>query len=513
MTEQLHQFEADVEEAEEVVKALLLGGGEGSPGESRQILEDPFADMGGEIIEPPTNPLVWAAAMERNTRLHRAIHTYARNTVGLGWEIVPVIDLNEDTPQADLDRIAKETAKLEALLLHPNREMPFTTLVYLVKIDEEATGNGYIEVTRNNAGEIDGLYHAPSHTIRLLKQGRGFVQIRGSVKRYFKHFGDERAIDATTGKEAAGGRGLPPGRRATELIHFKVYCPRSSFYGLPRFVAAAPAIAGNRLAAQRNVAFFENDAVGRLAITVSGGRLTADSIDMIKQFLAKGKGPENAHRVMVLQSESKKIGIGDSKAQINVVPLTVGVTEDASFLGYRHANDEEIREAFGIAKVFFTTEDVNRATAAVSRQITNEQEFEPDRLDKEFRINHTILHAPPFEAELVEFRFMRPKISDPMDRAKIEDLYARHGALTPNDLRDSLGLDPYPEEFAFADKPLPVALLELQLDARRPTGEQSASRLLDELLDLRKDLAARLDRRRMTDRINQLVGAGNGSAL
>jgi capsid portal protein len=249
------------------------------------------------------------------------------------------------------------------------------------------------------------------------------------------------------------------------------------------------------LAAQRNVAFFENDAVGRLAITVSGGRLTADSIEMIKQFLAKGKGPENAHRVMVLQSESKKIGIGDSKAQINVVPLTVGVTEDASFLGYRQANDEEIREAFGIAKVFFTTEDVNRATAAVSRQITNEQEFEPDRLDKEFRINHTILHAPPFEVALVEFRFKRPKISDPMDRAKIEDLYARHGALTPNDLRDSLGLDPYPEEFAFADRPLPVALLDLQLRARETPGEKSATRLLDELLELRKDLAARLERR------------------
>jgi capsid portal protein len=149
MTETLDQLEADVGEAEEVVKALLLGGGEGAPGESRQILEDPFADLGGEIIEPPANPLVWASAMERNTRLHRAIHTYARNTVGLGWEIVPVIDLNEDTPQADLDRIAEETAKLEALFLHPNREMPFTTLMYLVKIDEEATGNGYIEVTRD----------------------------------------------------------------------------------------------------------------------------------------------------------------------------------------------------------------------------------------------------------------------------------------------------------------------------------------------------------------------------
>ena len=35
--------------------------------------------------------------MERNTRLHRAIHTYARNTVGLGWEIVPSAEVTETT--------------------------------------------------------------------------------------------------------------------------------------------------------------------------------------------------------------------------------------------------------------------------------------------------------------------------------------------------------------------------------------------------------------------------------
>ncbi len=86
------------------------------------------------------------------------------------------------------------------------------------------------------------------------------------------------------------------------------------------------------------------------------------------------------------------------------------------------------------------------------------------------------------------------------------------GALTPNDLRDSLGLGPYPEEFGFADMPLPVALLELQLGVRGAAAEKSASQLLDELLDLRKDLAARLDRRRMTDRMKRLVGAGNGPA-
>jgi PBSX family phage portal protein len=454
--------------------------------------------------------MVWAAAMERNTRLNRAIHTYARNAVGLGWEIVPAIDVTAETSEDQRKQIQEERAKLEALFRHPNHEMPFTSLMCLVKVDEEATGNGYMEVTRNNAGEIDGLYHAPSHTIRLLRGGHGFVQIRGSAKRYFRRFGDERVMDAQTA-EFVEGRGLPIDRRATELIHFRIYSPRSSFYGIPRFVAAAPAIAGNRLAAQRNVAFFENDAVGRLAITVSGGRLTPDSIEMIRDFLRQGKGVENAHRVMILQSESKKIGLGnDAKTQINVIPLTVGVTEDASFLGYRKANDEEIREAFGIAKVFFTSDDVNRASAAVSRQITNEQEFEPDRIDKEFRINHTIVQAAPFHAELVEFRFARPTLSDPLDRARVDEIYARGGALTPNDLRSNLGLAPFSKDFAFANKPLAVALLELQAGlAAAPAAEPPTGDLIDRLLKIREELGRRV-LRRACRACSALEGRGEG---
>jgi len=106
-----------------------------------------------------------------------------------------------------------------------------------------------------------------------------------------------------------------------------------------------------------------------------------------------------------------------------------------------------------------------------------------------------------------------------MDRAKIEDLYARHGALTPNDLRGSLGLDPYPEEFAFASKPLPVALLEMQLALAGGAGEKPASRLLDELLELRKELATRVGHRRRPASCEanavERVGAGgdNGSLV
>jgi hypothetical protein len=153
----------------------------------------------------------------------------------------------------------------------------------------------------------------------------------------------------------------------------------------------------------------------------------------------------------------------DAKASINVIPLTVGMSEDASFMGYRRANDEEIREAFGIGRAFFTMDDVNRASATESRRITNEQEFEPDRIEKDYIINEDIMRSEPIEAKVSAFRFKRPHRADPGEQAEIDKVYATLGAITPNELRKQIGLPPYPDTYAFANKPFNIALMELQL--------------------------------------------------
>lgn len=371
---------------DEIVKALFIGGGGGEePPESKQLREgeQPFAGIGG-VISPPINFDLWARMMEMNTRLGRAIRTYARNTAGLGWEVVSKQPITPDTDEETRKEIKRQTAEVKRLFEHPNRQMPYVTLSFLEKMDEEAIGNGYIEVTRNLAGKINGLFHVSGVTVRR-KKGGGFVQVRDNKTRFFKEFGDKRIVDPETGetlvdeqgrrqgKEAFPNGLVPLARRATELLHFRVYSPRSSFYGLPRYMATAPAITGNRLAAIRNVAFFSADAVPRLIITVSGGRLTGGSIEMLEKFVVrKGKvGPEGAHRIAVLQTEERQVGIGPKpiRTQIQVTPLTVGSTEDASFQNYRRGNDEEIREAFGLAQIYFTADQVNKSCLTGDTQI------------------------------------------------------------------------------------------------------------------------------------------------
>lgn len=461
-------------------------------GKSQQL--DEFQQLAsGEFVPPKYNPAVWAAAMSQNTRLARCIRSYARNTVGLGWHVEPLHPVTPDTASKEKNSITEQTEVLRNLLNYPNEKMPFSEICYLMKIDEEATGNGYVEVVRNNGGKIVKLYHAPSTTMRrrLLKpvgnelpKVYGYIQIRGSQKRYFKEFGDKRVMNALNGDfYESASKALPVDERATEIIHFMVYDPTSSYYGGPRYVSASPAISGNRQAAIRNVAFFENDAVPRMAVMVSGGRLTQESMSQIEDFVrGKARGTEKAHRVMILQVEPTKVGFQQqNKTMIELKPLTVGVTEDASFQIYREANDEEVREIFGMAPVFFSTENVNKASAAVSRSITNEQEFEPDRLSKEYTLNQTISQDllashlgnnpateddPDEMAEYrkqirVQIRFARPMLTDPLDQARMDQIYASLGAMTPNELRERINKPHFPKEFTFADKPLVIAMAEL----------------------------------------------------
>lgn len=458
-----------------------------------------------------------ADLVDLNSRLSRCIHTYAMNTVGLGWEV----KLKEGVRNSDKSSKAKRQKQLvEDLLSFPSPKRSFTTIMKLTKSDEEAIGNGYIEVVRNMKGEIQRLHNIKGQTVKVREEeSEGYQQEVLEDERYFKRFGDMRIMKTDDGEfveREEDGLGEATGeipdfeQQASELIHFKKHNPRSQFYGIPRWLPAIPAIVGNRKAAERNVNFFDNDGVPRMMVQVEGGTLSDDSQENIQNFVNREhKGIDNAHRVMVLESVTQEESIGpesgfgmqnQNKSSINVEPLTVGMEEDASFLDYRKANDEEIREIFGISEAFFSTSDVNRSSAEVSRAITNEQEFEPDRKEKEFKINNTIIRdivtrdqlPDEYKSEnleelrlekpeifedievLVEIEFNSPTIGNPKeDQASILSDYTEMGALTVNEVREELDRDPFPDEFVFADQPLPIAQSMLQAGIQTPISSNS----------------------------------------
>jgi capsid portal protein len=431
-------------------------------------------DRFDEIVTPPIDLKLWASQLARNTRLNRGVRIIARNTVGLGWSIVPAKKVTEDTSEKELAEIAAETARVEEFFenLHPMQ--PFQSLFECVVVDEEATGNGYFEVTRTGDNSLEFMYHVASITMRVLRDGRGYVQIRGGRRKYFKKYGDERVMDAFTGlfsdEEGFGGKDFKSGdaiavdRRATEVIHFLLYSPLSEFYGLPRFIPAGAAIAGNFHSARRNVAFFQNDAVPRMAVMVSGGALDAESKETVAKLFQEGQGAEQAHRIIVLQTTNEGVGVEEKNtAKIELKPLTVNTTEDGSFLNYRRMNDEEIRESLGLSEVYFKSEKLTKASATVAKSTTDEQEFEPARILKETIINKMIVSSEVgLNAKRVKFRFARSETTDPLERSQVHKNYSEIGALTPNEIRIDLGKDPLPKSEEWAQVPLPIAAMGLK---------------------------------------------------
>ncbi len=453
---------------------------------SKQLHDDLFQVVWNQIIEPPIDLRLWASQIMRNTRLMRAIRTLARNVVGLGWEIVSAAPIHKDTTDEERAAIKKQLEIAREFFDNCNSTLPFSSVFELETMDEEACGNGYLEWVRTNGGQIEKVFHVPAITMRLLRNERGYVQIRGTRRRYFKKFGDERVMDSETGafvpQEEDGP--LPLDKRASEIQHFAIYTPTSEFYGIPRWLPAAAAVTGNVLAAKRNLVFFKNDAVPRTVVAIQGGAsLTKESKDELQRYFDEGKGAEAAHRMLVLQTSLEGVGVDEkSNVKIDLKPLTVGVGEDASFLKYRKANDEEIREALGLSEVFFTSGNLAKASAVIAKAMTDEQELEPMRRLKEHLINHKVIKEG-LGLRLVKFRFLRPQMMDTIERARADMEYAKVGVLTPNEIRQrSLGMDPYPASMGWGHQPLPKAQQEQALKLALIQNSQNIGALAGDAL-------------------------------
>ena len=115
---------------------------------SKQLEEVSWKEIANTVVEPPYNPTVWAALLEKNTRLNSLGDCMALNTVGLGWSILPSIDPDDITPEVEAE-IKRQASLVKPLFDRPNQEMSFLQLMKRVKKDEESVGNGYIEVSRS----------------------------------------------------------------------------------------------------------------------------------------------------------------------------------------------------------------------------------------------------------------------------------------------------------------------------------------------------------------------------
>lgn len=374
-----------------------------------------------DLVPTPYPPEVLLVFYESNAIFWRCVNQIAIDVAGLGWSL----QLKEGKKEDKL-----EFEKLNTFLRKPNEDDPLRTILKQLLIDWGSVGWFGIEVVRDNKGEVAKIYHVPAHTLKVHKDREKYAQVRNNKKVWFKKFGVEGDISAKDGKEAK----VTIKTKANELIFYRNFYPRSDYYGVPNAIAAIGDITGLIGLRDYNLSFFENYGVPS-AIVILEGDWDDDSDKKVTDFLNKElKGATNAHRTLVVSQPDN--------CTFTYKPLTTGV-KDGSFRLYEQTRRDNILIAYSMPPERIgvrVTGSLGGNVAEESTRIYVQGVIEPLQLDLEDIINDKLL-----QSEIYEFKFADIDLRDyDMEIKQFNSLLER-GTTTPNEIRNKLGLKPYPD--------------------------------------------------------------------
>ena len=195
------------------------------------------------------------------------------------------------------------------------------------------TGNGYIEVVRDDGGKITGLHHMPCNDVdlyiedaiynrhyRIRSKGGDMSDLIGG--KIMARFGER---DSLMGRLKLGdGSALDP-KKVSELIHFRQSTSMSRWYGYPRWLAATASIELMQALHQFTFDFFINRGVPEFILFIKGGKVDKKDWDKIEAALKSNIGMGNSHKTMALN-------LSDPDLEIIVEKLAMDGTGDSTML-------------------------------------------------------------------------------------------------------------------------------------------------------------------------------------
>lgn len=387
-----------------------------------------------DVIIPPYNLDELATFYETSFANHAAINAKAANIVGLGYHFELSSGTKEKLEEATSDdQLMRAYAKIERgkedlknWLEERNDEDTFSHVLEKMLIDLESTGNGYIEIGRTVTGEIGYIGHIPATTIRVRRLRDGYVQIVNQQTVFFKNFQDKNKSNPVTSDP-----------RPNELIHFKKYTPKNSYYGIPDGLAASYSIVGDQLAARYNVDYFENKAVPRYIVTLKGGKLSNESEEKLFRFLQSGLRGQN-HRTLFLPLPGDTV---DNKVEFDMKPIESGI-QDGSFERYRKSNREDIlmSHQMPMSKVG-SAAGVSIAAALAADRTFKEQVARPAQRNIEKVLNKIIKE----KTNMFILKLDELTLTDENTQSQIDERYLKMQVVVPNEVRQRLGMTLRPD--------------------------------------------------------------------
>lgn len=438
----------------------------------------------GRLIQPPYDLEALTKMPEESPLLMQCVAAMQVNIESFGHDFAYI---GPKDGEESKDALA-EKDRLETFFKTLNDRESFISIRRKLRADIEYTGGGYLEVLRDLSGQPALVEHMPAYSMRLSpidkqvtfvktqvvgvngqvmtrtvpKRFRRFVQCVNGQKVWFKEFGDPRPILSKTGELPGEGQEWGPEDLATEVLHFTIYSPRY-VGGMPRFIGNLPSIRGQRYAEIVDVTMFSRFGIPPTIVTVSGGQLSDDSFEEVKQYFQRAAGGLDKYwDVLVIESEPYKTGVVDTKEagmKIDIKSLQEARPSDAQFLQYMDYCAKNVRSAFRLPPIFVgLSEDYNFASAQASLVTAEEQVFSVERKQFDEVINLQLLRA--LGARFWEFYSKGPEIADVNTFTTAITAFNAVGAMTPNQAimlaNELLGTTMDPIEQEWGNFPFPI---------------------------------------------------------
>ena len=385
-----------------------------------------------DIINPPYDLDNLAHLYDQSAIHYASINARVMNTVGLGYEFTETLKAKrkiertqENEAKLDRTRRAMQDLKEELDETFESLNIEETLIETLVRVwqDVLTIGNGYLEIGRNNAGKIGYIGHIPGTMVRVRRKRDGFVQISRSNKLqavFFRNFQDFETEDPIN---------MDP--KPNEILHFKMYSPNHTYYGIPSAVSAAAAIVGDKFAKEYNIDYFENKAIPRYAIILKGAKISNRSkMELVNYFRNEVKGRNHGTLIIPIPAS-----IG-SDTDIKFEKLEAGI-QDSSFDKYRKSNRDEILVANRVpAPKVGVYDNANLAVSRDADKTFKMQVIGPDQAVIEKKINRIVGEF----TDLLQFKLKKIDLMDEEMESRIYDRYLRAEVITPNEVRTKVGL-------------------------------------------------------------------------
>jgi PBSX family phage portal protein len=414
-----------------------------------------------DLVEPPYNLEVLASLFEENAIHNATVLARVMNTVALGYVWQNTSKSNKRIERATnkdgesmtrlRDELQKEEERLEAIFENLNIDEDFIETLIKAWVDYLTIRNGYIEVGRNRNGTIGYLGHIPGAYVRVRRARDGFVQKAGLKFTFFRNFQDLETVDPINGDPSPN-----------EIIHFKQYTPTNTYYGVPSAVSAISSIVGDKFAKEYNIDYFENKSIPRYAIILKGANLSQKSkAEVINYFRNEIKGNNHGTLFVPLPATlGRDVDIKFEKLENNV--------QEASFDKYRKSNRDEITVANRVpAPKIGIYDNANLAVSRDADKTFKNQVVGPDQKVLEKKLNRIVKEF----SDKKQLKFDEIDVIDEDLRSRIWDRYLRTEVITPNEVREKIGLTALQD--ADMVLPYPTRLTKEKQDFEMGMAEQT----------------------------------------